>query len=270
MPRRPASPALADENAADGGVATLDRALSILRVFTTARPQATLAEIAAYTRVSKSTLLRMLASLAHAQWVLRLDDGRYALGAEVERLQRVRAATHTLEPLVMPALRALSAQTGESASFYVRQGAQRLCLLRVDSPRPVRDHLRVGDLLPLDRGAAGRVLLAFDGARGATSARIRREGVAVLAGDRVPEIAGVAAPVFGAEGRLAGALTLSMPVERLRPGLAAPVVAAAAALSARLGAPALSSASAAAARSPAAGTRRSAPPPRSSGRRTAA
>ena len=223
MPRRPRLPALADKHAAEGGVATLDRALSILEAFSTARPMPALAEIAAHTRISKSTVLRMLASLQHAGLVLRLADGRYALGAAVERLQRVRAASVSVESVVMPVLRELAAKTGESASFYVRQGEQRLCLWRVDSPRPVRDHLQVGALLPLNRGAAGRVLLAFSGARGSVYAGIRRDGVAVLAGDRMAEIAGVAAPVFDASGNLAGALSLSMPVQRLLPSLATPV-----------------------------------------------
>lgn len=223
MPRRPRLPALADEHAAEGGVATLDRALSILGAFSMTRPSPSLAEIAAHTRISKSTLLRMLASLQHAGLVLKQADGHYVLGAAVERLQRVRAVSVSVETVVMPVLRELAAATGESASYYVRQGDQRLCLLRVDSPRPVRDHLQVGALLPLNRGAAGRVLLAFSGAQGAVYAGIRRDGVAVLAGDRLAEIAGVAAPIFDANGGLAGALSLSMPVQRLLPSLADPV-----------------------------------------------
>lgn len=204
-------------------MATLDRALSILGAFSMTRPSPSLAEIAAHTRISKSTLLRMLASLQHAGLVLKQADGHYVLGAAVERLQRVRAVSVSVETVVMPVLRELAAATGESASYYVRQGDQRLCLLRVDSPRPVRDHLQVGALLPLNRGAAGRVLLAFSGAQGAVYAGIRRDGVAVLAGDRLAEIAGVAAPIFDANGGLAGALSLSMPVQRLLPSLADPV-----------------------------------------------
>jgi DNA-binding IclR family transcriptional regulator len=48
----------------------------------------------------------------------------------------------------------------------VQQGqgadAMRLCLYRVDSPHPVRDHIRAGDVLPADRGTGARVLIAFD------------------------------------------------------------------------------------------------------------
>lgn len=235
MPRRPRLPSLADADPAEGGVATVDRALSILGAFTAAQAMPTLAEMAAHTRIAKSTVLRMLASLQHAGLVLRQPDGRYALGTAVERLQRVRAASVSVESLVMPVLRELAAATGESASYYVRQGDQRLCLFRVDSPRPVRDHLQVGALLPLDRGAAGRVLLAFSGNKGTVYASIRRKGVAVFAGDRDAEIAGVAAPVFDAAGSLAGALTLSMPAQRLLPSLATPVQDAASRLTRLLG-----------------------------------
>jgi DNA-binding IclR family transcriptional regulator len=235
MPRRPRLPALADENAATGGVGTLDRALSILDAFTAPRPTPTLADIAAHTRMAKSTVLRMLASLQHAGLVLRLADSTYALGPTVDRLQRVRAGSVPTDALVLPVLRDLANLTGESASYYVRQGDQRLCKFRVDSPRPVRDHLQVGTLLPLDRGAGGRVLCAYAGAQGEVFESIRRDGVAVLTGDRDPEIAGVAAPVFDAGGALAGALTLSMPTQRLQAAHADPVKAAAQQLTRLLG-----------------------------------
>lgn len=51
-------------------------------------------------------------------------------------------------------------------AFHVRQGDQRLVLFRVDSPQGLRDHVRAGDLLPLDRGAGGLVLMAYGGAKG--------------------------------------------------------------------------------------------------------
>lgn len=235
MPRRSARPALADLNPAEGGVATLDRALSVLGAFSAAKPTRTLAEIAGVTRIGKSTVLRMLASLGHAHLVQKLPDGSYALGTEVERLHKAYSASVSTETQVMPILRALVGKTRESAAYYVRQGEHRLCLHRVDSPRAIRDFIRVGDLLPLDRGAGGRVMLAYSGGRGPTYARIRREQVAVFSGDRVAEVAGVGAPVFGADGALAGVLTLTMPAERLRPEFAQPVLRAAKTLTERFG-----------------------------------
>jgi len=223
MPRKAALPSVAEQQAAAGGVAAVDRALSLLAAFTPDTPVLTLAELAARTQQYKSTVLRLLASLEHSQLVQRHADGRYALGPAVARMHAVYAGAFSLEEAVLPALRDLVAVTRESAAFHVRQGDQRLCLYRVDSPQPVRDHTRAGDLLPLERGSGGRVLMAFSGARGARYEQIRRDQVLVSSGDRVPELAGISAPVFGAAGELLGAVTLTMPAPRLQPSHAADV-----------------------------------------------
>jgi DNA-binding IclR family transcriptional regulator len=125
---------------------------------------------------------------------------------------------------IAPALLRLREATGETASFYVRDGDKRVCLYRVNSERPLRHHLDEGARLPLDRGAAGRLLLAYEGgvgAReragaggGADGEEIRAQGHAISLGERDPEIAAVAVPVFAAGGDILGALTISGLVTR--------------------------------------------------------
>jgi DNA-binding IclR family transcriptional regulator len=213
MPRYPVKEPQVS-SADSGGVAAVDRALLLLASFRAGDRSLSLGELAARAGLVKSTTLRLLASLAHFGFVRKLEDGRYALGPEVARLQAVYTASFSLEGAVMPVLRELVQRTRESAIYHVRQGDARLCLYRVDSPQPLRDHVQVGDLLPLDRGAGGRVLLAFSGARGAVYERIRHEKVAAIVGDRSKDLAGIAAPVFKAGGELAGAITLTMPAAR--------------------------------------------------------
>lgn len=237
MPRKSAQPAVADLDAAPGGAAAVDRALSLLGAFRTGDRALSLAELAQRTGLYKSTALRLIASLEHAGFLVRGDDGRHALGPALARLHGVYAAAFSLEAVVMPVLRDLVALTRESAAFHVRHGDQRLCRHRVDSPQLLRDHIRAGDLLPLDRGAGGRVLLAFGGAPGAVHEQIRRDGVVVLSGDRVPDLTGVSAPVFGADAGLVGALTLTLPTTRFQPEFRAAVKEAAAALTLKLGGP---------------------------------
>lgn len=235
MPRKASQPSVADQDAAPGGAAAVDRALSVLSSFRAGDQSLSLAELAERTQLYKSTVLRLLASLEHGRLVRRTAEGHYALGPEVARLHALYAASFSLEAVVMPVLQELARATRESAAFHVRQGDQRLCLHRVDSPQPVRDHIRAGDLLPLDRGAGGRVLSAFSGAEGPLYDDIRKTGIVVLEGDRMPELSGISAPVFNAAGELAGAVTLTMPTPRLQRDHAALVSAAAAALTGKLG-----------------------------------
>ena len=222
MPRKAQIESLADSHAAPGGAAAVDRALTLLSAFRAGDTSLGLAELSSRTQLYKSTALRLLASLEHARLVQRLDDGSYGLGNEVARLNAVYAASFSLERVVLPALRALVAATRESAAYHVVQGDARLCLYRVDSPQPVRDHIRAGDVLPLNRGTGGRVLTAFGAKPGGNVSakdknlytRIREQGYYSSVGDRLEGVAGISAPVFRADGSLAAALTLTMPAER--------------------------------------------------------
>lgn len=248
MPRKAQTPSLADANAAAGGTAAVDRALTLLGAFRAGDATLSLAELAERTQLHKSTALRLLASLEHSNLLQRLDDGRYALGGEVARLHGIYAASFSLDRVVMPVLRQLVGATGESAAYHVRQGQApnqtRLCLYRVDSPHPVRDHIRAGDVLPLHQGTGGRVLSAFgagDESRKPTPsdkrvwARIRADGFMTAVGDRLAEVAGVSAPVFHMDGSIAAALTLTMPAHRFDERHVGKVLAAARQLSGRVG-----------------------------------
>ena len=242
MPRKAQTESIADADAAPGGAAAVDRALSLLGAFRGGDTALALAELAERTRLYKSTVLRLLASLEHAGLIQRRDDGRYALGNEVARLHAIYAASFSLDRLVLPALRALVEATGESAAYHVRQGDARLCLYRVDSPHPIRDHIRAGDVLPLARGTGGRVLTAFDPelAKAAPPrdrkllAAIRERGYYAATGDRLAEVAGISAPVLHADGSIAAAVTLTMPSHRYQQHHVKPVLEAARRLSGKL------------------------------------
>ena len=243
MPRKALTPAPSDLDAAPGGVAAVDRALALLNAWQPGDRNIALVELARRCGLYKSTASRLLASLEHAGFVVKGADG-YGLGSALPRLAGLYGAGFSYDAVVVPALRELVEATQESAAFHVRRGDQRVCLFRVDSPQLLRDHIRVGDVLPLDRGAGGRVLRAFEGGTGATGAlgasgavydQIRRDGVVVLSGDRVPELTGISAPVFGADQALLGALTLTLPTARHLPELRDRVRQAAWRLTAQLG-----------------------------------
>lgn len=247
MPRPSAHPSLSDQDPAPQGAAAVDRALSLLGAWRSGDAGLGLAELAQRTGLHKSTALRGLASLVHAGLLQRQADGLYRPGPEIARLHAVYAAQFSLDQVVLPVLHELVAATGESAAYHVRQGQPprqtRLCLFRVDSPHPVRDHIRAGDVLPLERGAGGRVLSAFGAGNDAHRpsaedrrlyARIRADGYVASRGDRLTGVGGVSAPVFDAHGQIAAALTLTLPEHRWQESHVAHVLAAARRLSGRV------------------------------------
>ena len=234
--RSPSPSRVTRSPAATAGVAAVDRALLVLSALSDGSGAMPLNEIAHRTGLYKSTILRLLTSLAHANLVAQQPDGRYVLGPTVVKLHATYMQSFSSRHPTIAALRGLVDTTRESAAFYVQRGEFRLCLHRVPSPHAVRDNIETGDLLPLDRGAAGRVLQAYGHAGDPElGQRIRREQVVLLTGDRDPELAGIAAPVFGALGEVVGAITLIIPSARVQQSWITPVREAAQALSRSLG-----------------------------------
>jgi DNA-binding IclR family transcriptional regulator len=197
------------------GVAALDRAIAILSAFTADDRSLSLAEIAARTGLYKSTILRLAGSLLRAQLLDRLENGRYRIGPAAFRLGALYQRSVAAADILLPVMRDLADHSTESVAFYVRAGAVRTCLYRVESKHPIRYTVREGDVLPLGAGSGGRVLSAFSGEAGEPYETIRKTFHFISIGDRDPETAGVSAPVFGTGGLLLGALTLAGPRSRV-------------------------------------------------------
>jgi DNA-binding IclR family transcriptional regulator len=198
------------------GVATADRALSLLTAFRKGDGPLSLAELSARTGLVKSTIMRLAVSLEEHGLLVRLADGTYQLDAEVLRLGMIYQQSFKLEKFVLPVLEELVARVSETASFYVRRSEQRLCLFRVESPHLLRLHIREGDMLPMDSSATAQVLRIF-GTDPLPPYALSMELPIYTAGVTDPHTASIATPVFGSSGSLAGALTVSGPVTRLTP-----------------------------------------------------
>jgi DNA-binding IclR family transcriptional regulator len=200
---------------AGDGVAAVERALSIVSALETADQPMTLAELAVRTGFYKSTILRLLGSLIPTGYVTRLPDGSYDLGPTAFRLGVAFTRKNALGHHVVPALQELVDRGTESASFHVRQDTDnRVCLFRVNSRHATLDRVEAGHSYALLRGAAGHIILAYDGSTGPRYDTIRADGFNISLGERDPSCAAVAAPVFGPRGMLVGVISLSGPRER--------------------------------------------------------
>ena len=227
------------------GVQTLDRAITILDALARSGP-ATLADLVRETGLPRPTAHRLAVALERHGLVVRDRGGRFRLGG---RLVGWGAAAGAGLALVEPAravLERLTAQTGESAQLYVREGDQRVCVATHERPTGLRDTVALGAMMPLTKGSGGRVLLAWAPDRDRFEvdpevlATVRRTGWAATVGEREPGVASVSAPVK-VGGEVVAALGVSGPAERFGtdPGsrFSGPVLAAAADLARARGEP---------------------------------
>jgi DNA-binding IclR family transcriptional regulator len=239
----------------------LDKAVAVLTALEAGpRP---LGSLTAETGLTRATAHRLAVALEVHGLVRRDGDGRFCLGLRLIGLGSVAARALPGWLDAGPVLARLRAGTGESVQLFVRDGDARVCVESLDGPHELRTIVPVGARLPLDRGSAGKVLMAAGGVDGdrdddrgpAPAARVgRRTGAAGRAGrgtsqaarrgwaesvaERQEGVASVSAPVRDPAGRVVAAVCVSGPIDRIgpRPGRrhGAAVVAAADEISARL------------------------------------
>ena len=193
------------------GVSAVERALAVLTAFRRGDGAVSLADLAKRTGLVKSTIMRLAVSLEQYRLLARLPDGSYRLDAETLRLGTAYQQAFNLSDHVAPALGELATRTGETASFYVSHGDERLCLFRVESANPIRMHVQPGDTRPMDKSAIAQVLRKY-----ADTLPLPDDNLPLFtSGITDPHAAALAMPVFGIGDTLVGALSISGPVSRL-------------------------------------------------------
>lgn len=191
------------------GVAAAERALTVLTVFQSGDDALELAEIARRSGLVKSTIMRLAVSLERFGLMVRMSDGRYQLGGGVVRLNSIYHESQNIEQHILPILQQLTEETGETASFYVRHGAYRMCLYRVNSPHTLRVHIQPGTLRPMDESGAAQVLRMLE-----NTPSTLPDGPLYTSGVTEPHAAAMAYPIVNRLGQ-SGALVLSAPSSRL-------------------------------------------------------
>ncbi|MGE0752401.1 MAG: IclR family transcriptional regulator [Variibacter sp.] len=202
----------------DAGVAAVDRAISLLLAFSETDASLSLSDLASRTGLYKSTILRLMRSLLHFSFMERDNAGRFRIGPNAWRVGVLFTRAVEIQDRLAPLVHELGAKTEESISVYVPvlspAPPTRVCILRVNSPHALRDHVELGDSLPLGRGGGGRMLRAYVAPEGAEDEKIKDSGYVLSFGERRTGIGSAAAPIFGAGNQLVGSLTISAPMAR--------------------------------------------------------
>src|SRR5246127_492818 len=214
-------------------VASAQRSLAILDVLAEEQSLGT-NEIARRLGASASTTSRQLATLVEAGLVEYVPaTGRYRLGIRLVALATSVLARLDVRAVAHPHLEALASELGETATLSVPGDPDAITVDVVRSPRYIADGSRLGRPSIAHATAAGKVMLAFDGARPArplqaytprtiTDAqelaaeveRVRRRGWADAFEEREVGLNAIAAPVWASDDALAGIIALQGPIPR--------------------------------------------------------
>ncbi|MFG2055442.1 IclR family transcriptional regulator [Micromonospora sp. NPDC048930] len=179
---------------------TLDRGLRLLHLVADAPNGLTVTEAASRLGIGRAAVYRLVGALTGHGMLRRDGAGRLRLGAGV--LQLARRAQPLLAEGALPALRRLAEQAGATAHLTVVEGGEGVALAVVE-PSWTSFHVayRTGSRHPLERGAAGRAILA---------GRAGDAGPVSTSGELQSGAYGVAAPVLGVPGMEASVGVVSL------------------------------------------------------------
>ena len=217
------------------GTQAVDRATSLLIAILNSEEPPLLSELARQLGLPKSTTSRILGALER-QGLIRRDRNSAYLGGEV--LLRYASSQNQDAALISrmrPVLESLATKTSESVNLAV-PGADDLKLIdQVDAKHLLGATNWIGRSVPYHASALGKVLLAFSAApipagtlqtktaRTITSRatlnseleKVRKAGYAIIDNELEDGLVAVAAPVFGHDGNVVAAISISGPDARI-------------------------------------------------------
>ncbi len=220
---------------------TITKALELLNFFSRSRPALGLGDFVRLSHRDKATVHRHLVELAENGFLEQNPETRaYRLGPAILRLTAVREATMPMRSLVAPVVADLANEVGELVHFSLLQGEQLSPVLHTDPGRHgTQVHFDEAEVLPLHATSSGLAVLAFAppdlrktvlagplapfASQTITDAAaleqaldaVRASGFGVNDQGFDDEVASVAAPVFGPDGNVIGALGIAVPFARM-------------------------------------------------------
>jgi IclR family acetate operon transcriptional repressor len=208
------------------------RILTVLEAVAQEQPVG-VSELARMLGDDKSTVQRMLVTLADAGWIRAVagPSTRWELTGRVETLAHYAREGSDLRQRARAVLETLRDASGETTALTVPDLDKFMVAEVVESREMLRMAPRVGQIVPGKINASALAWLAFvpderraaflgfepDAALIADFQQIERQGYAVSWGDRAGGSVNIAAPVFDLHGRPAASIVVTAPAPRLPP-----------------------------------------------------
>ncbi|MCR2821691.1 IclR family transcriptional regulator [Lederbergia panacisoli] len=213
---------------------TIERALDIIFSLSEAGCNLTVGEIAAKVAIPESTAYRLIKTLEQYGLVERKSVGQIRLGVRILELARSlqQQLNHELISISRPIMEELTEKVNETSILCVRSASQVICVQSIETQRMLRLSVEIGKMMPLDRGASGKAILAFEQkqtidqlVKAISDANLRRsvekeidvireQGYCLTFGEVDTNIFGLAVPIYDINKRVIASLTVAGPTER--------------------------------------------------------
>ncbi len=149
-------------------------------------------------------------------YVSRLKNKDYVVGTQALYLSAIYTQSNHLEQ-IRPIVDAIRDISGETASFFVEEDSMRICLYRAHSRDEIRHNIEQGSRLELNRGASGRIILAYGKRKNDKTGfykDIRDAGFYLSIHEHNASLFALAVPVISSSSKFVGAIVVSGPISR--------------------------------------------------------
>lgn len=221
----------------DNNIKSVQKALSLLQCFSLQDNELAFSQLVEKTQLPKSTTSRILSTLEFEGFLVRdVATQKYRLGHTMFLLGLVARESMDSRTIALPYMENMTKLTGETSNLYILEDYDRVCIAQVESPKPIKQLVKLGERFPIWAGATGRSILAqldesvwqemvkeikqftdktlIDHDQFILDLKeIRLKGYSVSMGEKFQEVGCVAAPVFNDAGVI-GCISISGPVYR--------------------------------------------------------
>lgn len=193
-----------------GSVQSVERAFSILSAFAADRNSLSVIEIAAETGLPRATAYRLLHTL-QGLGLVRAVEGRYELTHRVLELGAGYAGPSGISGISQPVLDRLSLTFGEHTALGLLDGDHVVAVAVASAMRSrlLSVAIQVGQRLPAETTAMGRILLAEAGGLGKFGVQIRKNGFVIVNGSLEPGLRAIAVPVSDRQGTVVASISVA-------------------------------------------------------------
>ncbi|HLR68292.1 MAG TPA: IclR family transcriptional regulator [Virgibacillus sp.] len=221
-------------------LSSVKNALQVMNSFTIEYPERTVGELSVELGLAKSTVSRLLTTLASEGFVIKDPNTRkYRLGISILALSGIITSNFEITKEAAPVVNKLVNDLGETAHLTILDGTDTIYIHKEECTHAVRILTYLGKRNPAYCTSSGKVLLAYSSnavvnqviEKGFESftkktitngkkllselEKIRRKGYAYSKDEILEGVTSIAAPVYDYTGEVVAAITVVGPEQRI-------------------------------------------------------